>query len=242
MASITENVLNDSYVLRESARGSDYFSGLLNDNWWKTVGLTISCFGIIASPLILFSIIWFEKYGNDNKRTLLNMFVSLYCWAVIEFVLFVQVPETARFLIGPLPPFVCRLHAFLRGSIVNVLLLYKNASVTTRYIFIFWLKNPAAFNDEFWCRMLLIWVHICSFLIRGIDDCISTKFSIHYYVCICKEPHLTGQPKFNGIMELFTIALHIFVYTRIYFYKRNGKEGKHVAAKKNLTLKDVETR
>ena len=242
MASIEDNFSRHSNVLQESTRYNDYFSGLLDGNWWKTVSLTIACFGIIASPLILQSIIWFEKYGNDNKRTLLNMFVSLYCWAVTEFVIFVQIPETIRFLNGPLPSFVCHFHAYFRASIVNVMLLYKNASILTRYIFIFWLKNPAAFDDDFWCLFIFIWVHIFSLLLRGIEHIISTNMSITYFICIGKEPYITGQPKFSGIIELFTIVLHIFVYTRIYFYKRNGKEGRNMATNKKLTVKDVETR
>ena len=242
MAAMEDIFQNDSNVLQDGANGNDYFAGLMNNNWWKNIGLIFSCLGIITSPLVLQSIIWFERYGNDNKRTLLNMFVSMYCWVVIEFVFFVQILETARFFIGPLPAFVCQLHAYFRGTLGNVLLLYKNASIITRYIFIFWLKNPAAFNNEFWCRMISIWVHIFSLLFCGIEESITTNMSINYYICIGKKPHLTGPPAFNGALDLFTIVVHIFVYIRIYFYKRHGKEGKNMTANKKFTVKDVETR
>ena len=170
------------------------------------------------------------------------MFVSLYCWAVIEFVFFVQISETVRFVYGPLPPFLCHLHIYFRGSIVYIMLMYKNASVLTKYAFIFCLKNPAAFNNEFWCQIILIWVHIFSLLFRGIEDWISPKTSINYYICIGKKPQLTGQPNFNGIIELFTIVVHIFVFTRIYLFKRNGNERKNMTVNKIFTVKDVEKR
>ena len=120
--------------------------------------------------------------------------------------------------------------------------MYKNASVLTKYAFIFCLKNPAAFNNEFWCQIILIWVHIFSLLFRGIEDWISPKTSINYYICIGKKPQLTGQPNFNGIIELFTIVVHIFVFTRIYLFKRNGNERKNMTVNKIFTVKDVEKR
>jgi hypothetical protein len=240
---LTEDIFkNGSSLTQESKKDTDYYSGLLDNNWWKNVCLIVSCFGIVASPLILYSITWFERYGNDNKRTLLNMFVSLYCWTVIEFVILVQIPGTARLLIGPLPVFVCQLYAYFRATLIIVMLLYKNASVMTRYIFIFWLKNPAAFQNDFWCRMIAIWVHIFSLIFRGVDYFISTKMSITYYICIGQEPHHTGQPKLNSIMDVVAIFVHIFVHTRIYFYKRSKEAAQNTGGSKYLTVKDMETR
>ena len=221
---------------------NDFFAALMYPTPTKLIFFFCSFVLIIFGIPGFYCIIWFEKYGNDNKRTLLNMFVSLYCWAVTEFVIFVQIPETIRLSFGPLPAFVCGLHAYFRASIVTVMLLYKNASILTRYIFIFWLKNPAAFDDDFWCLFIFIWVHIFSLLFRGTEHFISANMSITYFICTGKEPYITGQPKFSGIIELFTIVLHIFVYTRIYFYKRDGKEGRNMATNKKLTVKDVETR
>ena len=175
---------------------TDYFSGLLDSNAGKIISLMISCFGIVASPLVLLSIIWYEKYGNDSNRTLLNMFASLYCWAVVEFIILVQIPETARFLFGPLPGFVCHIQIFLRSTSVTVLLLYKNFSALTKYIFIFWLKNPVAFDNEFWSLFICFWVHFFSLVLRIIEYSISSKMSIHYFVCAGVKPFegKTGLP------------------------------------------------
>ena len=241
MASIEEIFRNDSEAFLENAKSNDYFADLLNQNWWKILCLTISCLGIIASPLVLLSIIWFERYGNDINRTVLNMFVSLYCWTVIEFVILVQIPETIRLLFGPLPAFLCSLQAYFRASIVTVMLLYKNASMLLRYIFIFWLKNPAAFKDEFWCQMILNWVHMCSLLFHGTEHLITTKMPITYFICIGKEPHNTGQPKFGGITEPFSIIVHIFVYTRISLFKKSIKEGNSVQANEDQ-VEELENR
>ena len=205
---------------------TDYFSGLLDSNAGKIISLMISCFGIVASPLVLLSIIWYEKYGNDSNRTLLNMFASLYCWAVVEFIILVQIPETARFLFGPLPGFVCHIQIFLRSTSVTVLLLYKNFSALTKYIFIFWLKNPVAFDNEFWSLFICFWVHFFSLVLRIIEYSISSKMSIHYFVCAGVKPFegKTGLPNLNGKVEIFSIILHISINTRVYFYKKRGEE------------------
>ncbi len=51
----------------------------------------IFCDGILLGPLALYSIIWFERFGSDEKRTLLNMLFSMICWTCIGFCLCIQV-------------------------------------------------------------------------------------------------------------------------------------------------------
>ena len=202
----------------------DYFSGLLENNAWKNISLLISCFGVIAFPLVLYSIIWFEKYGNDTNRTLLNMFASLYCWALLEFIILVQISETARFLFGPLPGLVCYIQLFLRNSLVTV--LFKNFMAATKYVFVFWLKNPAAFGNEYWCLFICIWSYFFSLVLRTIEFAMSSKMSINYFICAGIKPfeEKNGVHILNGKVEIFSIILNIFVNTRVYFYKKGGEK------------------
>jgi hypothetical protein len=37
-------------------------------------------------------------------------------------------------------------------------MLFLDCIMVTRYTFIFWLKNPAAFQDEFWSLFINLWV------------------------------------------------------------------------------------
>jgi hypothetical protein len=37
-----------------------------------------------------------------------------------------------------------------------------DAIVVTRYVFIFRLKNPASFDDEFWCCFITVWIYAAS--------------------------------------------------------------------------------
>jgi amino acid permease len=73
----------------------------------KYIGLLISTACIFVGPILIYGIIWYEKYGSNNRRTFLNMIVSMYCLSALVFIFFVQVPETLRGIIGPLPTYVC---------------------------------------------------------------------------------------------------------------------------------------
>ena len=45
-------------------------------------------------------------------------------------------------------------------------LLLLDFIAVARYIFIFWLKNPAGFNDEFWSTMINLWTFVATFLLQ----------------------------------------------------------------------------
>jgi len=44
---------------------------------------------------------WFVRFGGDKKRTLLHIIFSMICWLFIAFFIFVQVPETIRYIYSP---------------------------------------------------------------------------------------------------------------------------------------------
>ena len=55
---------------------------------------------IIATPLHL-GVIFFEKYGSDKKRTLVNKLLSSICWYVIIWNFSIQAISIYRFSGGP---------------------------------------------------------------------------------------------------------------------------------------------
>lgn len=54
-----------------------YYSELYENRPAKFVSISISLLLIIVSSLLAYTIIWYERYGTDNKRTLMNKLVSL---------------------------------------------------------------------------------------------------------------------------------------------------------------------
>jgi hypothetical protein len=47
-------------------------------------------------------------------------------------------------------------HLVIKGGLLNKTLFLLNGLVISRYACIFWLKNPAAFHDDFWVRFINI--------------------------------------------------------------------------------------
>ena len=121
---------------------------LLSDkeDLYKTVFFILSIIsGIVLIPFA-YSIIWYEKFGSDKKRTLINKLVASLCWNEIAFFSTVQILYVVRFYFGPLPPFLCFWMFVIRKTIIINGIFTLNAMALVRYIFIFWLKNPAGMD------------------------------------------------------------------------------------------------
>ena len=69
---------------------TDFFHGLFEDRWSKTVLMVISGFMTTLGLALVHSIIWFEHYGSDKKRTLQvsTCLVSLNKFILVLFFIF----------------------------------------------------------------------------------------------------------------------------------------------------------
>jgi hypothetical protein len=58
--------------------------------------------------------------------------------------------EKLRFAHGPLHPNLCFWSILFKKIVSHFLLLLLTSLTFIRYVFIFWLKNPAAVKEDFW--------------------------------------------------------------------------------------------
>lgn len=68
-----------------STNQSDFFYFLLKDNPITILTITSLIIQVFIVPAFLLCIIWYERVGSDNNRTLIGMMVSANCWVVIEY-------------------------------------------------------------------------------------------------------------------------------------------------------------
>ena len=136
----------------------DFFSGLYKIRPSENIGVTLPLMSICILIPVLYSIIWYEKFGSDKKRTVLNKLVGSVCWYTIVVYMVVQIPELIRYCYGPLPTFLCYLHLIIKSTLAIQLMLIFDAISILRYIFIFWLKNPFNFSDDFWNVFINLWI------------------------------------------------------------------------------------
>jgi hypothetical protein len=97
MSEIMRTIFNSS---QESEKRTNFFYAISENNISKFGAMT---FSIISTPfimLLLYGIIWFEKYGVDKKRTILNQLVSSICWTALGANTLVQVPRVIQYLTG----------------------------------------------------------------------------------------------------------------------------------------------
>jgi hypothetical protein len=74
----------------------DFFCVLLENHPTKIVSLTFAYIFLLTLPPCLWSIIWFERFGSDSKRTFVNKILSSLCWCAIEWGVFVHIPYIIR--------------------------------------------------------------------------------------------------------------------------------------------------
>ena len=118
------------------------------------LGLILGFLNVLGSA----GIIWHEKFGSDHKRIILNKIVASLNWVSIAWFLLVQPTDMLLYFYKPLPSWYCTIIYITRNSIILLSLIYTDLILTVKYIFIFWMKNPANFQDDFWSFLVNIWV------------------------------------------------------------------------------------
>ena len=137
---------------------NDFFSEVYTIRPSIIIGVILSSVSICIIIPVLYSIIWYEKFGSDNKRTVLNKLAGSVCWYTILLHVLIQIPELIRYCLGPLPSPFCYFHSVIKYVIAIQLMLIFDTISILRFIFIFWLKNPYRFSDDFWTVFLSLWI------------------------------------------------------------------------------------
>jgi hypothetical protein len=209
--------------------------------------MTASIMLMLVSLVLCYSFIWYERFGVDAKRTILNLIFSLLTWTGIEFIILVTFLEWVRFVSGPMPHFPCWLHLTVKNTLAAKLMFFQTGLIISRYACIFWMKNPSACNDEFWCCFINRWVNIFSFLPHFVFAYLPGKRHTGYHMCTGADPAQDSMlpPKFNMIHYVIgfsSLAIHIIMGIRIFWYKHKIKNSVNdqSCVQKNLFLNALE--
>ncbi len=132
---------------------------------------------------LLVPMIWFDWYESDMKRIFIHRLVSSLAFTAMCQLILVQIPELLRFVTGPLPNWICFWHYVLKSTIAMQEIMYFDIIAVLRYLFIFSIKNPGTFQDEFWNSFINIVVVSFSFLSQVIFACLPGRQPLTYYFC-----------------------------------------------------------
>ena len=202
----------------------NYYSQLMEDNPYRYVLATIAIIIMTASLITCYSIIWIERYGSDKKRTVINQLVASICWTFITWNSTVQIIKLVRLLYGPLGLKLCAWTSILQRVVTTRVLLLVNAISTVRYAFIFWSKNPGAFNDDFWHKFVSLWTIMAGSIFQYVIASLPNKKLMGIDVCIGLPPnHDLDSYIINIGIEIPSLVLQLFIFTRIAIYHQNLK-------------------
>ena len=224
----------------------DSFPSLTYNNPVKIICIIFSTFTIIVAPPLLYSIIWFERYGSDQKRSLLDMLLARNCWIIIFALYFSHTLDIARYSYGPLSKIFCGFQNIFKSSIFCMIILNADAIQMARYIYIFKLKNPVGFHDDFWCCFVNRWIIVFCFLLIVTLNFIASFQTTIYYICIGKSSKSLQQNVLSGgnICVIFvSFIIHLTIYIKIWIHKRkHGQISSQTNSlmSKILILKDIE--
>jgi hypothetical protein len=115
--------------------------------------------------------------------------------------------------------------------------LFFDASDLVQYVFIFWVKNPAAVNEDFWSHLVSLWIAGFSFVFNFTYFFITKRLPTNYYICIARLPVLDWSlpSYFAAHLEVLTIFTIIIIKLKIQYFRSNQKEG-HMT-KRSIFLK-----
>ena len=205
---------NDSSKLDVTA------SDLKETNTPLVLSLVLSVLVVIFSPPLLFAIIWFERFGSDKKRTILNMFVNMNCWNCIALVMLGLLPEIVIYSTGPLPPFFCYIHTVIKQYIACSVLMYIDAIIIFRFVYIFKLKNPAAFRDDFWCLFVSLWIHSTGLIFAATLNILAHFQNLPNILCTGQITEIKVFGKEAIFISIFNVILHFSINSRISLERR----------------------
>ena len=205
------------------------YCGLFEDRPSKVL-IVCAAFLLTAFDIVMYySIIWYERFGTDNHRNLVNRLLTSACWTVIV-ILIVCSADIVRSVFGPFPKEICIFIGFGKNSLRSMLLLYLDAIILSSYVVTVWLKNPERLKDDFWSLYVTLWIFFANTIFYLTAYILPGEWSHSFYTCAGTDPGPDNDLPFKMIsfFEIPSIILHIAVTIRITIHKKNSQTNQHI--------------
>jgi hypothetical protein len=179
---------------------------------------------------MIYCIIWFERYGLDVRITLINRLFISADYIGIFWMATCQQLDIFRYVYGPLPQFVCHFADYSKFALTNQLFMTFAFIMLSRYIFIFWLKNPAGFYDDFWYKFIISWIAMFCWISQITVYMGPGKHFPNFYICSGIDPitdDTLSQKNYllNSVVRICSVLIQLVISIRIKYYKRKIAEG-----------------
>jgi len=189
----------------------------------KIISIVISVLMTAVGTPILFLLIRFER--DNPYRILVNQLITGMMYIGILYTCTVHSIYLMIYVIGPLHPILCLISFTLHGAYVNGVLLLSSAVITTRFIFTFHLKNPTAFQHDFWCLYITLSIGVVSLIYQLVYVFFSPgRLPASFFVCLGKFNQALAETmprKSTPFYIFFVIAglIHCYCGFRLKVYE-----------------------
>ena len=204
-----------------------FFSNAYDNDLFKALGIITSLLNFFVLTPFLYAIIWYEQFGSDHPRSLINQLVASTCWNGIVHNL-LNIPLLIFIdSFGPMSPSFCQLNYVLKNSIIIHLVLMIIFIIFAKYLSIFVLKNPTEICSDFWCFYLNILSLVLALVSQTAFILFPGKNPMDFNICTGTNPITfnRNKRKFNFLQHATAgvcIALFIMVCLRVKIFARNS--------------------
>ena len=194
-------------------------------NWPLKIAIFSTVLNILFFTPLFFAIAWYEKYGTNQNRTLLNQLVSSICWITIVQNISDLPLGIFMNLFGPLNLEVCTVFLVYKSALILNTVILLIFITLVKYVYIFVLKNPAGINSEIWCRFTNMFSVGFSLLEQSVFLFLPGRQPAFIYVCAgIDHSIIKGHHKVNFLfLSITAISIIFYWYTflRKYFFNKN---------------------
>ena len=197
-----------------------FYCGLFEYRISTIICIVFMCVSLLASVSLFYGIIWFERFGSDHKQTLVNKLLTSTCWTLIVLAA-MSWTDIFRYLIGPLPKYICFAQTVAKHSLKTQIILLLDAISISKYIFVFHLKNPMAVKDDFWSCFLNQTIILFSVIFNYVVFVLPGRMPTAFYTCSDTDlfPDVNLPQKPVGYFEVLSIFLLLCIKIKIYLFK-----------------------
>ena len=199
---------------------ANFFENVYQHDWYMGLAIAFSCVNLFGFTPVFYLIIWYEHFGSDHPRTLINLLVNSICWnGILNNLLNIPVDIFLN-LFGPMTPNFCLFHYVLKNTILFHLMFLLIFIIIVKYLSIYVLKNPTEIMSYFWNFFLNMSSLGFSFCTQIVFVLLPGRNPINYFICIGTNPRYFEKipKKIHFVMQSLApvcITLYIALFIKV---------------------------